>query len=69
MDVVMASDAQEVARDTDAVVLVTEWPQYLDLDWESLASVMRTPILLDTRHALDRGRITRAGFRYITLAG
>jgi UDPglucose 6-dehydrogenase len=69
MDVVMASDANEVARDTDAVVLITEWPQYLDLDWESLASVMRTPILLDTRHALDRGRITRAGLRYITLAG
>src|SRR5436190_12224537 len=52
MDVVLAADAQEVARDADAVVLVTEWPQYLELDWESLASVMRTPILLDTRHAL-----------------
>jgi UDPglucose 6-dehydrogenase len=69
MDVVLAGDAHEAARDADALVLVTEWPQYLDLDWESLASVMRTPILLDTRHALDRGRITRAGFRYITLAG
>lgn len=69
MDVVMANDAIEVARDTDAVVLVTEWPQYLDLDWESIASVMRTAIMLDTRHALDRARITRAGFRYLTLAG
>ena len=69
MDVILAADAHEAARDADAVILVTEWPQYLDLDWESLASVMRTPILLDTRHALDRGRITRAGFRYLTLAG
>jgi len=69
LDVTLASDAHEVARDADAVVLVTEWAQYLELDWESLASVMRTPILLDTRHALDRGRITRAGFRYLTLAG
>ena len=69
MDVVLAADAQEVARDADALVLVTEWPQYLELDWESLAAVMRTPLLLDTRHALDRARITRAGFRYITLAG
>jgi UDPglucose 6-dehydrogenase len=69
LDVALASDAQEAARDADAVVLVTEWPQYLDLDWEALAAVMRTPILLDTRHALDRGRITRAGLRYITLAG
>src|SRR5512135_700347 len=69
MDVLLAANAHEAARDADAVVLVTEWPQYLDLDWESLASVMRTPILLDTRHALDRARITRAGFRYLTLAG
>src|SRR5437016_4835838 len=35
LDVVLASDAQEVARDADALVLVTEWPQYLDLNWES----------------------------------
>ena len=69
LDVVLAADAHEVARDADALVLVTEWPQYLELDWESLASVMRTPILLDTRHVLDRARITRAGFRYLTLAG
>jgi UDPglucose 6-dehydrogenase len=58
-----------VARDADALVLVTEWPQYLELNWESLASVMRTPILLDARHVLDRARVTRAGFRYLSLAG
>jgi UDPglucose 6-dehydrogenase len=69
LDVALSSDAQEAARDADAVVLVTEWPQYLDLDWEALAAVMRTPILLDTRFALDRARVTKAGFRYLTLAG
>jgi UDPglucose 6-dehydrogenase len=69
LDVTLASDAYEVARDADALVLVTEWPQYLDLNWESLASGMRTPILLDTRHVLDRARVTKAGFRYVTLAG
>jgi UDPglucose 6-dehydrogenase len=60
--------AEEVARDADALVLVTEWPQYRDLDWDSLSKAMRTPILLDGRHALDRERLTRAGFRYIGLA-
>jgi UDPglucose 6-dehydrogenase len=69
LPVILCSEPVEVARDADALVLVTEWPQYLELNWESLASGMRTPILLDARHALDRGRITRAGFRYITLAG
>lgn len=69
MDVLLPGEAHEVARDADALVLVTEWPEYLELDWESLAAGMRTPILLDARHALDRARITRAGFRYLTLAG
>jgi len=69
MDVILAADAYEVAREADALVLVTEWPQYLDLNWESLASGMRTPVLLDTRHVLDRARVTRAGFRYLSLAG
>ncbi|HEY2845311.1 MAG TPA: UDP-glucose/GDP-mannose dehydrogenase family protein [Bryobacteraceae bacterium] len=69
MDVVLVSDLRELARDTDALVLITEWPQYLELDWEPLASAMRTPILLDARHVLDPARMARAGFRYITLAG
>jgi UDPglucose 6-dehydrogenase len=69
LELTLASDAHEVAREADALVLITEWPQYLELNWESLASVMRTPILLDARHVLDRARVTRAGFRYITLAG
>jgi len=54
-----------VLRDCDAAVLVTEWPQYRELDWEALARVMRTAILLDGRLVLDRGRLTRAGFRYV----
>jgi len=69
LDVTLASDAYDVARGADALVLITEWPQYLELNWESLASGMRHPILLDTRHVLDRTRVTRAGFRYFTLAG
>jgi UDPglucose 6-dehydrogenase len=69
MDVVLASEAQEVAHDADALVLITEWPQYLELNWESLAASMRTPILLDARNVLDRARVARAGFRYLSLAG
>ncbi len=69
MDVVCCDTPAEVARDADALVLVTEWPQYRDLHWEELRAEMRTAIVLDGRHALDRARLTRAGFRYIGLAG
>ena len=69
LDVICCGAPEEVARDADALVLVTEWPQYRELDWEPLARMMRTAILLDGRQALDRARMTRAGFRYIGLAG
>jgi UDPglucose 6-dehydrogenase len=57
----------EVFDGADAVVLLTEWSHYLDLDWAKLAVVMRTPLILDGRHALDRVRLHRLGYRYITM--
>lgn len=60
---------EDVADGSDALVLVTEWPQYLEMDWAKLAGLMRTAIVLDGRHVLDSGRLTRAGFRYLALAG
>ena len=61
--------AEEVADDADALVLVTEWQQYLELDWEALAGRMRSRIVLDGRNALDRARLTRFGYRYLGIAG
>jgi UDPglucose 6-dehydrogenase len=65
LDVVCCASPEKVAENADAVVLVTEWPQYRDLDWESIAAVMRTPVLLDGRNALDGTRLRRIGFRYM----
>ncbi len=55
--------------DCDAVVLVTEWAQYLELDWSKFVGLMRTPIILDGRHALSGERMARLGYRYLALAG
>lgn len=59
---------EDVFRDADAVVLVTEWPHYREMDWDRLPKTMHTPVVLDGRLALDRARLTRAGFRYLGLA-
>src|SRR5579872_6902917 len=66
--VTLCDSAEDVLRDCDAAVLVTEWPQYREMDWEPLARLMRSAIVLDGRMALDRARMTRAGFRYVGLA-
>ena len=61
-------NAKEVADGCDALVLVTEWNDYRELDWEVIGKSMRSPYVLDGRHALDREKLTRAGIRYATLS-
>ena len=60
---------EEAIAGSDATVLVTEWPQYLELDWDALRPKMRAPVILDGRNYLDRPRLTKAGFRVLGLAG
>jgi UDPglucose 6-dehydrogenase len=65
MGVQLCKDAQEVAENCDAVVLVTEWNEYRDLEWEQLGRSMRQALILDGRHILDREKLEKAGFRFI----
>jgi UDPglucose 6-dehydrogenase len=68
MGVSLCSSACEMAEGCDALVLVTEWNDYRELDWECVARKMRNPFLLDGRHALDRDKLMRAGMRYMSIS-
>ncbi|HKF81167.1 MAG TPA: UDP-glucose/GDP-mannose dehydrogenase family protein [Thermoleophilaceae bacterium] len=49
----------------EAVVLVTEWPEFRELDWEGgVKARMRTPLVVDGRNFLDREALRDAGFTY-----
>ncbi len=48
----------------DAAILVTEWPQFAELDWGALHERMATPLLVDGRNFLDPERLREAGFAY-----
>ena len=67
MGVQLCRTASEAAEGCDALVLITEWSEYRDLDWELVAQKMRNPLVLDGRHALDREKVSRAGLRYVSL--
>jgi UDPglucose 6-dehydrogenase len=54
----------EAARGADAVVLATEWPAYVTLDFDAMARVMRGDVLFDGRNALDQDRVEAAALRY-----
>lgn len=59
------ADPYAMARGTDALVLVTEWPEYRKLDLRQLVQVMRTPVLLDGRNLFDPKEAKNAGFLYL----
>jgi UDPglucose 6-dehydrogenase len=50
--------------DADAVVLVTEWPEFIDLDWALVAQAMRGTLVIDGRNALDADLVRGAGLTY-----
>ena len=65
----VCEDVCQVLEDCDAAILVTEWTEYRELDWEKLAETMRGKVILDGRLVLDRDELTRLGFRYVGLNG
>ena len=61
------ASVDDAARDADAVVLVTEWPQLADVDWAALAGTMRSAVLIDGRNMLDPETMRAAGYRYAAI--
>jgi UDPglucose 6-dehydrogenase len=59
-----ASTAQEAIAGADAVVLVTEWPEFKALDFPAIAASMRGTLLVDGRNFLDPETARSAGLVY-----
>ena len=64
MAVELADSALEALDGADAAVLVTEWPEFAELDWAEVASRMARPLLVDGRNFLDPTELASAGFEY-----
>jgi UDPglucose 6-dehydrogenase len=62
--VVYCNDALSAAEHADALVLVTEWPEFANLNLRDLAGRMASPILVDGRNLFQPERAREAGFDY-----
>lgn len=59
------SEAEDVFTDADAVMLATDWPQYINLPFKKLVKTMSSPVLLDGRNFLNGEQLRKYGYRYI----
>jgi UDPglucose 6-dehydrogenase len=60
----VTDSAPEALDGADAAVLVTEWPEFRELDWDDAKQRMRKPLVVDGRNFLDGDLLERAGFTY-----
>jgi UDPglucose 6-dehydrogenase len=64
-NVIIESDAEMLADGCDAVVLVTDWKEFLKLNFPKMAKLMTNPLVIDGRNFLNREVVEAAGLRYI----
>ena len=64
-NVIIEPSAEMLADSCDALVLVTDWKEFLKLDFTKMVARMNNPLLIDGRNFLDRHAVGAAGIRYI----
>lgn len=63
-DVIPLEDKYATLENADALILLTEWPEYWSPDYEAILEHMRTPIIIDGRNVFDRELLESFGFTY-----
>jgi UDPglucose 6-dehydrogenase len=58
------ADAYTAARGSDALVVLTEWPEFKDLDFKAIKAAMKKPVIIDGRNLLDGDYLIKQGFIY-----
>lgn len=63
--IVPVDDPYLAAKDADAIVVLTEWPEFRDLNWAQIAEQSPDAVVIDTRNVLDSKVVAEAGFTYL----
>lgn len=66
-DITYCNDAYEACEGADAVVIVTEWNQFRNLEMERIKQLLKQPCFFDLRNIYDPQRMQEIGFRYYSV--
>jgi UDPglucose 6-dehydrogenase len=65
--IVYGKDPYDVARGCDALVILTEWNQFRNLDMPRVKNLLKNPIFIDLRNVYEPAKMKQMGFRYIAV--
>lgn len=60
-------DAYEAARDSDCLVIVTEWNEFKEIDLLKVKKLLKVPLIIDGRNIYDPQNMKKLGFNYICI--
>jgi len=66
-DITMTNSGVDCAKDADALVVLTEWPEFADIDLDKVAELMTRPLVIDLRNVLDRDEVHQHGLEYTAI--
>ncbi|MGH9487493.1 MAG: UDP-glucose dehydrogenase family protein [Terriglobales bacterium] len=59
--------AEDVAEGAEAVLILTDWPEFRNADWEAMGARMHRRLVLDGRNLFAPGELEARGFRYLSV--
>ncbi|OGH17789.1 MAG: UDP-glucose 6-dehydrogenase [Candidatus Levybacteria bacterium RIFCSPHIGHO2_01_FULL_40_15b] len=59
------SDVYAAADDADLIVILTEWNEFAEINFEEVKKRMRTPSVIDGRNIYDPEKLRAMGFNYV----
>jgi UDPglucose 6-dehydrogenase len=64
-NITFSKDPYTAAENSHAIILITEWREFLELDYKKISQKMKSKIIIDARNALDKEKLKSLGFKYI----
>lgn len=60
-------DPYEVAKDSDALLMLTEWNEFKEIDLKKIKSLMKNSLIIDGRNIYNPEEMERLGFKYVSI--
>lgn len=66
-DITYCKTPYEAVEGSDAIVILTEWNEFKEIDLQKVRDIMRYPLLIDGRNVYDPPRMRELGFHYLSI--
>ena len=63
-DITYVASSEDAIKDADALIIMTEWNEFRNMDLKFIKSVMKQPIMIDARNIYDPQKVQALGFKY-----